>query len=49
MITLGITLLFQDERYLNLAGMAILAYDFYTILIQYYENTINTTDSEPEE
>jgi len=49
MITLGINLIFQDERYLNLAGMAILAYDIYTILIQYYENTTNTTDSEPQE
>jgi len=49
MITLGIVLSQQPEHYLNLVGYVVLAYDAYTILLQYYENTTYNSDSEPEE
>ena len=49
MITLGIVLCQQPEQYLNLAGYVILAYDAYTILLQYYENTVDRLSDNSEE
>lgn len=49
MITLGIVLCQQPEQYLYLAGYVVLAYDAYTILIQYYENTVDRLSDNSEE